>query len=973
MYITCEQCNTMFRLDEKRLKPTGSKVRCSQCGHLFVAVPPASVEPGEMYSAAMTGALPQTEPESPPWPSQDTFDQELDGIDLAELDSILEQDRSEALAGLYDTNGDGSGDKAGGAELDESDLDLDFEAALKLDEEPLSDIEIQAPERQAEDPDVDEVLDLDMDFELAPGQLSDTRETITEDEDKAPQDELDMNFDLDMDSDFKADAQQQIQEADLDEGSLAEDIDMVLDDFEDVLSKPEDVQDEMQPSIDAVDEELSLDFDMDLAEEIPPPDEKEQEPAPGAVDSASQVSRDEPVEAADEFDISDLDTLLEEDEAVSASAAEPEIEEMALSLDDGEDVPLDQASALEPEATPDDDLKTGAKTDDKLDLSDLDGILDEKSETDEIAFSLDEDQSLEFDEEPALELAKDGENTPPAGAAPEIAGDDLDLSGFDDILAEDENAETRDPSLEELELSLDEESPLQLEKEIESKTEAGAAALESDDLDLGGFDALLDEADDQADTSEMEESELSLDDGFEKTPDEEPALELALDGKADEDLGELEALEFELDAEFEDKPVSQETAARQSQDAVEEDDEELDLSDIEKMLEDDTLVPETGGGPVGDLELDLEGGGEKWIDDAADDDLGLEHDEEIDLSDIEDALDSADDGMDTDLDIDEELELDIEPHDDGIEEDQGDELELKLELESEASATQGGILEDESDEIDLSDLDFSVEEERPAAEAEIIDGGDIELEFQIEEDDEQPIAMSGAETLAVSKTTTDFNEDPRATGAESGDDDLIEEAFAPRPAEAKKVGQPAPVRKKKGAGKSLIVILILALLGGGGYLGYDYVIKNDIQIPYLSDYINKTPKDPKNIARLSTLEINSKFIENENAGRIFVVTGKVRNGYTVPCKMIRLQGKLFTKGKVLAKTEQTSAGVMISDQELASQALTQLKQRLKTPPTQDAGIVAKPGQALPFMVLFSDLPDDLDEFAVELVDSVKLK
>ena len=45
MIIACEQCHRKFRLDERRLKPTGSRVRCSKCGSLFRARPPGA-EPG---------------------------------------------------------------------------------------------------------------------------------------------------------------------------------------------------------------------------------------------------------------------------------------------------------------------------------------------------------------------------------------------------------------------------------------------------------------------------------------------------------------------------------------------------------------------------------------------------------------------------------------------------------------------------------------------------------------------------------------------------------------------------------------------------------------------------------------------------------------------------------------------------------------------------------------------------------------
>ena len=57
MIITCEQCETSFSLDEGLLKPTGSKVRCSKCKHIFVAYPPA---PEEKVEETLTG-LAQTD------------------------------------------------------------------------------------------------------------------------------------------------------------------------------------------------------------------------------------------------------------------------------------------------------------------------------------------------------------------------------------------------------------------------------------------------------------------------------------------------------------------------------------------------------------------------------------------------------------------------------------------------------------------------------------------------------------------------------------------------------------------------------------------------------------------------------------------------------------------------------------------------------------------------------------------------
>jgi predicted Zn finger-like uncharacterized protein len=40
MVVECEQCHTKFRLDDKLLKETGSKVRCSICSHKFIVYSP---------------------------------------------------------------------------------------------------------------------------------------------------------------------------------------------------------------------------------------------------------------------------------------------------------------------------------------------------------------------------------------------------------------------------------------------------------------------------------------------------------------------------------------------------------------------------------------------------------------------------------------------------------------------------------------------------------------------------------------------------------------------------------------------------------------------------------------------------------------------------------------------------------------------------------------------------------------------
>ncbi len=41
MIIRCDKCATTYHLDQKQIEPFGCKVRCSRCGYIFWAEPPA--------------------------------------------------------------------------------------------------------------------------------------------------------------------------------------------------------------------------------------------------------------------------------------------------------------------------------------------------------------------------------------------------------------------------------------------------------------------------------------------------------------------------------------------------------------------------------------------------------------------------------------------------------------------------------------------------------------------------------------------------------------------------------------------------------------------------------------------------------------------------------------------------------------------------------------------------------------------
>jgi hypothetical protein len=619
--------------------------------------------------------------------------------------------------------------------------------------------------------------------------------------------------------------------------------------------------------------------------------------------------------ASDDVDLLGADLVLEADEP-EAAAPETADQELELSLDDDEQPDLDLVSEQPAVA----EAESEEALDD-LDLSDLDAVLGLDEESDQAALDLPESTG---EEELELSLDDDTET-----AADELAGLELD---------------------EEPELKLDDEpdSGAMEELELEMASDdllAESPADDGGDLDLSDLDAMLSDA--------PEDSEAALE------TDEALDLELELDddAAAAETTGEdLEELSFELDSEFEDEPVLEEP----KEEAVSAlDDEEIDLSDIEQMLEGDDTAATIGLAEEPAEAVDESG--EKW---AGDGELELDDADEIDLTEIEAAIDAADKEAGEDISLEQELSLDDEepvPKPD-LESGPEPEMELELddlalELESDSSTVEVEPVAavDDSDGLDLSDLGDLVEEQDASKTAETIDTGEIELEFEVSDESiEEASAISqtaGTETADLEPAFPIEDTMPAETAMEEVEEEI------------------APVKKKR-SGRGLLFLLILVLLGGAGYLFYA-ITYTGLEIPYISDYLNPKPKDPSGILNLATLDINSKFIENEKSGRLFVVTGKVRNGKDTARRLIRLQGKLFTKGKVLAKTEFTYAGVSLKDQEISQQAVADIKKTINNPSGPAATVKALPGQTVPFMIVFSDLPEGLDEFAIEVISSMQ--
>ncbi|MGD9278293.1 MAG: DUF3426 domain-containing protein, partial [Desulfobacterales bacterium] len=136
-------------------------------------------------------------------------------------------------------------------------------------------------------------------------------------------------------------------------------------------------------------------------------------------------------------------------------------------------------------------------------------------------------------------------------------------------------------------------------------------------------------------------------------------------------------------------------------------------------------------------------------------------------------------------------------------------------------------------------------------------------------------------------------------------------------------------------------------------------------------YFKPQISDPAGNLKIDTLNIDSSFVKNVKAGKLFMITGKIKNGYSDVRSYIKVTGKLYAKGKILVQKETVFCGNVLSDIELSNLELPAIKKRLSNRlGDNNSNIKVKPGQELPFMIVFGNLPGDLEEFAIEAEGSV---
>ena len=633
--------------------------------------------------------------------------------------------------------------------------------------------------------------------------------------------------------------------------------------------------------------------------------------------------------------------------------------ELDLDLDDDDDADLDMF----------DEADAGDELPDLSDFEDLAGLDDDSLAMDDTDEEL-EDLNLELENETEVEAEIDETSL-------EFEDDEeLDLTNLD--FEEDDDAEVEVEAAADSEdlgfgLELDQDDNAQADEEM---AKAVAEVEDTDQLDLSDLELELDDAFASDDTTAVASDDLDLDLDLEEEAEaiaggkETDADELDLsdleeiidsaETPEDQSAGQDAAEDLELDFDLETDEVTQtadaaETAA---------DNTELDLSDLDQILEtDDTPTAETAADNDADeldLQFDIDGLSVEGADAPAAADVS-ETSPDDDLLDIEKMLEQGDDtAPEIENGEEEDLSLTMEAALDDASKAEERDLDLDFDIESELQEKEE-IFDDRTSSDDQM-------------ESNLLDGDDVDFLDDTGIEDESLQAGVVTDQFATDEFTDTRDEYGQTDVLQDFDDEVPEPAVAAKSAKS---------RSKK----PVLAVLLILLLAIGAIIipkslgiqipylsdiNIPYLSDMDIKIPYLSDWLNPQEQDVAGNLKIEPMSrtISGKFVKHSKVGRLFVIHGKIKNEYDHPRSFVKVTAKLYKKGQKLAKSTTVYCGNVISESDLTRMDIAAINKRMMNKyGKKRSNLKISTGKMVPFMIVFDKLPNNLDEYTVEVASS----
>jgi len=235
---------------------------------------------------------------------------------------------------------------------------------------------------------------------------------------------------------------------------------------------------------------------------------------------------------------------------------------------------------------------------------------------------------------------------------------------------------------------------------------------------------------------------------------------------------------------------------------------------------------------------------------------------------------------------------------------------------------------------------------------------DKEVENAFDKAFEDALEEGNIEDVASDKITEPSDEIDKEY-AEEPFEDLERDAEAPAA---------IPPGKRPGRSRTLLVALVIVLVFLITSLAVFFLAPE-----YLPGPLKPAKKEEitdTGVRRLSFKGVDGTFLQSDKAGQFFVIKGAVINDNPKSRSFILLKGTILDDKGEAIRQKMAYAGNTFTDKQLKKMPFEEISKELKYRFGKDKiNFNVKPGGAVPFMIVFENLPENLSEFIVEAVSS----
>ncbi len=198
---------------------------------------------------------------------------------------------------------------------------------------------------------------------------------------------------------------------------------------------------------------------------------------------------------------------------------------------------------------------------------------------------------------------------------------------------------------------------------------------------------------------------------------------------------------------------------------------------------------------------------------------------------------------------------------------------------------------------------------------------------------------------------------------------------SPNPPQFKtRPSQKVKQKKPLGARLSIILLVVVFLTSACAYiaslaLGYKIPWLSEKKLPFVEKLISGEDEQTimEETPMVSQAELSSRFISNETAGELFVITGIVKNPASIAYQHIQVKGTLLAKDQSKVVTKRGFCGNIVSPEMLKTAPLSEINNLLAIKTGMNGNNTnLRPNATVPFMLVFSDLSETLSNFTVEV-------